>query len=92
MTNYAALGEYTAYAEQTKNAAGRRYAYMNNLANELRKLAEKPEENANLSRLNESMSDIIAADREMRAALERTNQAAPLCNKPTVTLSDLVKF
>lgn len=39
MTNYTALGEYTAYSEQARDAAGRRFAYMKNLANQLNRMA-----------------------------------------------------
>lgn len=43
MTNYTALGEYTAYSEQARDAAGRRFAYMKNLANQLNRMAEQPD-------------------------------------------------
>ncbi|HBN7498669.1 TPA: hypothetical protein L3539_003949 [Escherichia coli] len=43
MTNYTALGEYTAYSEQARDAAGRRFAYMKNLASQLNRMAEQPE-------------------------------------------------
>ncbi|MBC0772481.1 hypothetical protein FSH20_005485 [Escherichia coli] len=41
MTNYTALGEYTAYSEQARDAAGRRFAYMKNLASQLNRMAEQ---------------------------------------------------
>lgn len=43
MTNYMALGEYTAYSEQARDAAGRRFAYMKNLASQLNRMAEQPD-------------------------------------------------
>ena len=71
MTNYTALGEYTAYSEQARDAAGRRFAYMKNLASQLNRMAEQP---------------------EMRAAMEKANASAPLCNKPLITPDSLSRF
>ncbi|MFX2607051.1 hypothetical protein [Enterobacter mori] len=92
MTNYAALGEYTAYSEQARDAAGRRFAYAKNLSTQLRLLADRPEGGVNQQELQRAVDDIAAADREMNAALERANQSAPLCNKPLLTHRSLSKF
>lgn len=77
-TNYQALGEYTAYSAQAKDAALRRMALLNNLSVELRKLSEQPADPMNPARLAEQIDQAAAAEREMNAALERANQAAAL--------------
>ncbi|NUH53994.1 UNVERIFIED_ORG: hypothetical protein FHU00_3958 [Citrobacter freundii] len=92
MTNYIALGEYTAYSEQARNAAGRRFAYMKNLACQLNRMAEQPDTVVQEEALRSAVADIIASDKEMRAALEKANASAPLCGKPDITLNSLSRF
>ncbi|TNI12714.1 hypothetical protein [Aeromonas veronii] len=92
MTNYSALGEYTAYAQQARDAAGRRFALMHNLANDLSRQADQIETVVNPDKIKAVIDDIAAADREMRAALERANQSAALCNKPALSIHSLSKF
>lgn len=92
MTNYAALGEYTAYEQQARDAAGRRYVLMNNLSCKLRRDADRPDTEVDLAGLQQTIDEIAAAEREMRAALERANQSAALCNKPAISIHSLSKF
>lgn len=89
MTNYAALGELTAYSRQAKDAAGRRFALLNNLSVELRRLSEDPVMDVDTDKIQREFSEIGKADAEMRAALDRANQAAALCGEPLLTLSKL---
>ncbi|WP_141109684.1 hypothetical protein [Escherichia albertii] len=92
MTNYMALGEYTAYSEQARDAAGRRFAYMKNLASQLNRMAEQPDMVVQEDALSRDIADIIASEKEMRAAMEKANAAAPLCNKPILTADCLRRF
>lgn len=79
--NYQALGEFTAYKQQARDAADRRFALLHNLAAELQKLSRQPGTAVERERLAERLREIEAADREFRAALERANAAAPLCGE-----------
>ncbi|WDC28295.1 hypothetical protein PS043_15185 [Escherichia albertii] len=92
MTNYTALGEYTAYSEQARDAAGRRFAYMKNLASQLNRMAEQPDMVVQEETLQCAIADIIASENEMRAAVEKANASAPLCNKPLITPDSLSRF
>lgn len=91
MTNYAMLGEYTAFSEQAKDAARRRFACMHNLGQTLMNLSERAEMPFDETAATAQLSEIQKADIEMRAALERANQAAKLCGKPELTLAKLLK-
>lgn len=86
MTNYAALGEYTAYSRQATDAASRRFSLMQNLSHELKRMSESPTDEVNTGRLSGALEDIYQADAEMRAALKRANEAAVLCGERPVTL------
>jgi hypothetical protein len=90
MTNYAKLGEYTAYKKQAQDAATCRYALLNNLANELMRLKDEPESAITETTLSAKMLDIVKADKEMRAALDVANQAAALCGESELTLRRLL--
>lgn len=92
MTNYMALGEYTAYSEQARDAAGRRFAYMKNLASQLNRMAEQPDMVVQEEALQCAIADIIASENEMRAAIEKANASAQLCNKPFITPDSLSRF
>lgn len=92
MTSYTAHGEYTACSAQARDAAGRRFAYMKTLANELNKMAEQPDMVVQEDALSRVIADIIASEKEMRAAMEKANAAAPLCNKPILTADCLRPF
>lgn len=92
MTNYTALGEYTAFSEQARDAAWHRFAYTKTLANELNKMAEQPDMVVQEDALSRVIADIIASEKEMRAAMEKANAAAPLCNKPALTADCLRRF
>lgn len=89
MTNYAALGEFTAYSRQAKDAASRRFALLHNLSDSLRGLSEDPLIPLAEDKLQSDIADIARADAEMRAALERANQAAALCGESPLALSKL---
>jgi DNA-binding transcriptional regulator PaaX len=79
--NYQALGEYTAFKQQARDAADRRFALLHNLAAAVQALARKPGTAIEGERLAEILREAEAADRELRAALERANAAAPLCGE-----------
>lgn len=87
--NYQALGEHTAYIEQAKDAAQRRFGALYNAAHQLRQRAERVEDPLDVQTLKDMLDACAAADREMRAALERANQAGALCGRPEVKLSYL---
>lgn len=89
MTNYAALGEFTAYSRQAKDAASRRFALLHNLSNTLRRQSEDPLIPFAEDKLQADVAEIASADAEMRAALERANQAAALCGERPLALSKL---
>ncbi len=90
-TNYSALGEYTAYSRQAKDAASRRYALLHNLSFFLGRLSEQPEEAVDTARIAADTEEIAKADREMRAALERANQAAALAGEVPMHIRQLAR-
>ena len=92
MTNYSALGEYTAYAAQARDAALRRCALLNNLAATLRRQAERPADPFDSDAHRSALDDIDAACRELSAALDRANQAAALCGERAITVDALVRL
>lgn len=89
MTNYAALGEFTAYSRQAKDAASRRYALMQDLSNDLRRLSDNPVDEFNEILIASNVDAIAKADAEMRAALKRANEAAALCGEHPLMISKL---
>lgn len=91
MTNYAMLGEYTAFSMQAKDAGCRRFACMHNLGQMLIRLSEQAETPLDEASIAKQMNEIQQADTEMRAALERANQAAKLCGKSELCLAKLLK-
>lgn len=91
MTNYTMLGEYIAFSEQAKDAANRRFAEMHNLGQELMRLAGEPERNFDETEMQRRLKAISAADAEMKAALQKANEAAPLCGKPAIHPSSLAR-
>ncbi|WP_223499008.1 hypothetical protein [Serratia sp. JSRIV001] len=62
------------------------------MATMLNQQAEQYETVLDTSLLKRSLDDVTSAEREMRAAVERANQAAALCNKPIITLPSLSTF
>lgn len=81
MTNYAKLGEYTAYKKQAQDAASVRRSYLTVLsdkASTLRSCSSMPVDSDEFAGLLEK---IQRADAEMRAALAAANLAAPLCGE-----------
>ncbi|WP_337050195.1 hypothetical protein [Serratia fonticola] len=90
MTNYTKLGEYTAYLEQSKDAAHRRYSLLHNMASRLSNLKERPEPVITMDDLSLELQEIVKADREMRVALEEANRAGALCGKPELSLYRLL--
>lgn len=91
MKNYMMLGEYTAFSEQAKDAARRRFTYLHDLGRALVNVSERAEMPFDETAVAEQLSEIQKADTEMRAALERANQAAKLCGKSELTLAKLLK-
>ena len=89
-TNYAAFGEYTAYGQQARDAAARRFALLHNLASDLRKLADDADRPVVAAGLDAALADIEAADRELRAALARANQAGALCGQRDLRAAGLL--
>ena len=90
-TNYAALGEFTAYSRQAKDAADRRFALLHNLSGRLARLAEAPGEVFDLAQTVRDAEAVSAADRELRAALERANQAADLAGEQPISYASLAR-
>ncbi|ASA52384.1 hypothetical protein HU47_24945 [Salmonella enterica subsp. enterica serovar Abaetetuba] len=91
MTNFAKLGEFTAYSEQAYNAAYCRYALMHNLSQTLMRLRDDINSPFTENSLQAELESIVRADREMRAALAQANEAAALCGKPPLHLHDLTR-
>jgi len=83
--NYQALGEYTAYQQQARDAADRRFALLHNLGGQLSRLAGEPERNADYAALADSLRQAEQAECECSAALARANAAAALCGKPELS-------
>lgn len=88
--NYAALGEYTAHAQQARDAAVRRLALMHNLGVQLTTRARQPGQPLDLAAARATLDDIAACDRELAAALARANQAAALCGEREIGAESLL--
>lgn len=91
MTNYAKLGEHTAYKRQAEDAAHRRYSLLHNMASRLSNLKDRPEPAITMDDLSLELQEIVKADREMRVALEEANKAAALCGEKELTLYRLLE-
>lgn len=89
MKNYAALGEHTALTEQARDAALRRYALLSNLSHDLLRLADKPEQQPSAEDIDRAVDGILKADKQMRAAIDRANELAPLCDKLPVSVRSI---
>ena len=83
--NYQALGEYHAYKKQAEDAANTRFAMLHNLSMLAGNLAKNPAKMADFAEIHESVKQIEAADDEMNAAIDKANQAAPLCGEKTIS-------
>ena len=80
--NYQALGEHTAYTAQAKNAADKRFALLHNLGGDMIQAAKNPQKPFDMDQIRQQLDVAASADREMKAAIERANQAAALCGEP----------
>ena len=87
--NYQALGEYAAHKRQAIEAAKTRFAYLTVLGRNLIESADKPEQAILEADIQKTLDSIFRYDREMRAALNRANTAAPLCGEPDACLRKL---
>lgn len=83
--NYAAFGEYTAYQLQARAAESARFVALSNLANDLRRAADRIDEAQDIARWRDQLDRAEAAIRERDAALARANQAAALCGQPELS-------
>lgn len=91
MINYAKLGEYTAFKRQAQDAAGRRHLA---LAMLVRKATEFRDANSTAiepEELTDLLQEAVKAEKEMRAAMDVANQAAPLCDEHELDLLFLMK-
>lgn len=91
-TNYAALGEYTAFSAQARDAVQHRYTMLNNLGSTLVRAAQRPDETVDIAAARRVLDDYEAAGRELEAALTRANQAAALCGKPALDIHALLRM
>lgn len=83
--NYQALGEYHAYRKQAEDAADARFAMLHNLSTLAASLAKNPSKPVFFEEIRESVNKIEAADDEMNAAIDKANQAAPLCGEKNIS-------
>lgn len=83
-TRMRVLGEYTAYKQQARDAAMKRFATLHSIAGALQRHAERPYEKMNVEELKERLMEADAAEREMYAAAVRANQSAPLCGQEEI--------
>lgn len=88
--NYAALGEYTALSRQAKDAAGRRFALLSNLALRLQRAADQPDAALDLAQARRELDEIESAALELEVALKRANEAAALCGERPVSIGLLL--
>lgn len=89
--NYQAIGEYHAYRIQARDAAGRRFALLRNLATQAHNLAENPDKPADMADLRATLDQIELAEREMHAAIKRANEAAALCAERAISARNFAK-
>ena len=83
-TNYQALGELTAYTAQAQDAAQRLRSHLYHLLGQVQAAASFEPSGSNLAIIRYTVDDAERAQRELRAALQRANQAAALCGRPDV--------
>jgi hypothetical protein len=86
--NYQALGEYTAFYQQAKDAADRRFALLHNLGTTLLRLSQREDEMPKAA-IAEQLEDIARTEAELHAAVARANIAAALAQKPHVSLRQM---
>lgn len=86
--NYHALGEFTAFSQQAKDAAGKRFALLHNLGSDLTKLS-KEDGAIDFISLTARLEEVRLVEAEMFAAVERANQAAALAQQTPLSLSRL---
>ncbi|SDX89126.1 hypothetical protein [Nitrosomonas halophila] len=84
--NYQAIGEYHAYRIQARDAAGRRFALLRNLATQVHNLAENQ---ADMAALRATLEQVELAEREMHAAIKRANEAAALCAEQAISAKQI---
>lgn len=90
MTNYAKLGEYTAYKKQAQDAADRRRLSLAMLARKTDDLKDTITVAIDASDLTVLLQDAVRAEEEMRAAVDVANQTAPLCGEQRIDLKFLM--
>lgn len=87
-TNYQALGEHTAYTAQAKDAARRLRNSLQAIAQHAQCMTNDPA-TCSLPILRNSLDIAELAQRELREAMRRANQAADLCGLPRVATGNL---
>ena len=91
MTNYAKLGEYTAFKKQAQDAAERRRTCLAMLERKAEKLKRFQSDSIDRDELTQLIDDAVKAEKEMRAAMDVANQAALLCGEDELDLIFLLK-
>lgn len=89
-TDFAALGRYMHFAERAKEAAGRRLAGLNNLASDLRRAADQPEQELDMKALHARLDELHAVCADLRLNVELANQAAAESGQPAVSMARLL--
>lgn len=90
MTNYAKLGEYTAYKKQAQDAADRRRLSLAMLERKASDLKDLTSVATGAGELTTLLQDAVKAEKEMCAAVDVANQAAPLCGEQEINLRRLM--
>jgi hypothetical protein len=90
MTNYAKLGEYTAYKKQAQDAADRRRISLAILERKAGDLKDVITGAIDTDEFTAVLQDAAKAEKEMRAAVDMANQAAPLCGESEIDLKLLM--
>jgi hypothetical protein len=87
MTHYAKLGEYIAYKRQFDDAKARRRDILSLLENRAGAARATTEVKINMDEFSALIQDAVSAEKEMLAALDIANKAAPLCGEPEISLN-----
>ncbi len=84
---YELLGEYHAFMKQAKDAAEKRFTLLNNLAAQIRSLAEDPTKaiDMEVEAIKIAIEEAKAAEFEMTAAIGCINETAKLCGEKEIT-------
>ena len=89
--NYQALGEYTAFKKQAKDAANNRGYLINNLMFDLRRARDDNPESIDTTRLHARINELEKSDNDMRDALARANNSGIECGQQALSVADLLR-